>query len=63
MAGGDQQRITQHKRFPLIKSGAYGTHPNSAFGGTSDNTAQTDKLQMLTHFVCAGNVRRNGLAY
>jgi len=22
-----KRRITQHKRFPLIKSGAYGTHP------------------------------------
>jgi len=30
MTGGDQQRITQHKRFVL-----YGTHPNSASGGTS----------------------------
>jgi len=30
MIRSDQQRITQHKRFV-----PYGTHPNSAFGGTS----------------------------
>jgi hypothetical protein len=30
MTKGDQQRITQHKRFVL-----YSTHPNFAFGGTS----------------------------
>jgi hypothetical protein len=30
MTKSDQQRITQHKRFV-----PFGTHPNSAIGGTS----------------------------
>jgi len=37
-----QQRITQHKRFV-----PYGTHPNSAFGGTSFMLETLGKIHFI----------------